>query len=133
MRYSRIHPIGQDGEAAALDLIRALDSNERFRRDTRLGAIFHPGKICFRDISPTDSLHIVIDGDRVSAHVDEISPLVIRSDGSSRYSWGRVFAHNLIGALAGIARRARGQHGLQRCNLHCHTEWVDEGREAHCA
>jgi len=118
--------IEQDQEVAALDLIRSLEKSGRFRRDTHLGAIFHPGKICFREISPTDSLHIIIDGDRVSAHVDEISPLVIRADGSCRYSWGRVVAHNLLIALSDIARRARGQHGLQRCNLRCQAEWVDE-------
>lgn len=122
--------IEQDGEVAALDLIRALEKNERFRRDTHLGAIFHPGKICFREISPTDSLHIVIDGERISAHVDEVSPLVIRPDGSSRYSWGRVVAHNLLLALGDVARRVRRQHGRQRCDLHCQAEWVDE-HEAH--
>lgn len=120
---------GGDEEVVALDLIRALERNGRFRRDTNLGAIFHPGKICFREISPIDSLHIVIDGDRVSAHVDEISPLVLAADGSHRYSWGRVVAHNVVSAAAGLARRLRGQRGLQRCNLHCEVEWVDDDEE----
>src|SRR5882757_9959657 len=79
---------GHDG--GACDMERALDADERFRRDTALGRIYHPGRISFREISPTDSLHVVIRGDKVSAHVDEVSPLVIRPDGSTRYAWGRV-------------------------------------------
>lgn len=121
--------IENDREVVALDIIRALGTNKRFRRDTSLGAIFHPGKICFREISPTDSLHIIIDGDNVSAHVDDISPLVIRADGSHRYSWGRVVAHNAVCAATGLARRIRGQHGLQRCNLRCQVEWFDDDDE----
>ena len=118
---------------ATLDLIRALEQDGRFRRDTRVGAIFHPGKVCFREISPVDSVHVVIAGDHVSVHVDEISPLVIGPDGSSRYSWGRVLAHNLVGALTDVARRLRGERGRQRCDLRCRVEWVDDELEAHCA
>ncbi|MGI8806244.1 MAG: hypothetical protein ACR2KK_00030 [Acidimicrobiales bacterium] len=121
---------GQLDTAARCNLLKALDGNARFRRDSLLGGIFHPGKLSYREISPTDSLHIVIYGDKVSAHVDEISPLRIRPDGSSRYAWGRVLAHNLLIVIGDAARRARGLHGDQRCNLHCQAEWVDDVADA---
>ena len=104
---------------AACDLNAALEANPRFRRDSVLGGIFHLGRISFREISPTDSVHIVIRGDRVSAHVDDVSPLVVRPDGSSRYAWGRVVTHNLAVLVADVSRRIRGLQGHQRCNLRC--------------
>ena len=79
---TRVVTTGHDGGGTPLDLVRALEANDRFRRDTGLGGIFHPGKISYREISPTNSLHIVIDRDLVSAHVARISPLILRRDGS---------------------------------------------------
>ena len=117
------------GGVAGCDLVRALEADGRFRRDTFLGGVFHPGRVCYREISPIDSLHVVIRGDRVSAHVDEISPLVIRPDGSHRYAWGRVVAHNLLVLLADVARRVRGQEERPRCDLRCQAEWVDDAPE----
>ena len=116
----------QDSAVARCDLLKALEANGRFRRDSVLGGIFHPGKISYREVSPTDSLHILIDGDKVSAHVDDVSPLRVRPDGSSRYAWGRVVAHNLLVLTADAARRLRGQRGAQRCDLHCEVEWADD-------
>jgi hypothetical protein len=116
---------------APCDLMKALEANPRFRRDSLLGGIFHLGKTSYREISPTDSLHIVIDGEKVSAHVDEVSPLRLRADGSSRYAWGRVVAHNLLAAAADAARRIRRQRGAKRCDLQCQVEWFDD--EAECA
>lgn len=118
--------VGGHVEQAGCDLVRTLDADGRFRRDTFFGGIFHPGRVCFREISPTDSLHVVIRGQQVSAHVDEVSPLVIRPDGTSRYAWGRVAAHNALVLLGDLSRRVRGQHGQQRCDLHCDIEWVDD-------
>ncbi len=111
---------------ATCDLLKALEANPRFRRDSLLGGIFHLGRISYREVSTTDSLHIVIAGEQVSAHVDEISPLRVQADGSSRYAWGQVLAHNLLVLIGDAARRVRGQHGLQRCDLHCKAEWVDD-------
>jgi len=113
-------------DIATCDLLKALEANPRFRRDSLLGGIFHLGRISYREVSPTDSLHIVIAGEQVSAHVDEISPLRVQADGSSRYAWGRVLAHNLLVLIGDTARRVRGQHGLQRCDLHCNVEWFDD-------
>ena len=120
-------PVALDlGNMATCDLLKALEANPRFRRDSLLGGIFHLGRISYREVSTTDSLHIVIAGEQVSAHVDEISPLRVQPDGSSRYAWGRVLAHNLLVVIGDAARRLRGQHGEQRCNLHCNVEWVDD-------
>ena len=118
-------PIDLEG-IATCDLLKALEANPRFRRDSLIGGIFHLGRISYREVSATDSLHIVIAGEQVSAHVDEISPLRVQADGSSRYAWGRVLAHNLLVLIGDAARRVRGQHGLQRCDLHCNVEWFDD-------
>ncbi|MCA1691504.1 MAG: hypothetical protein LC733_04610 [Actinobacteria bacterium] len=76
-----------------------LDAGGRFHRDSALGRIFHPGSVSFREISPKDSLHIsVLPGNRLSVHVDRLSPLVVRAD-RCRYSAARV---------VGGGRRSRG-------------------------
>jgi hypothetical protein len=90
-------------------LVRALDSSARFRRDTGYGAIYHRGKVSYRELSPTNSIHVVIDGNRLSAHVDRISPLKRRADGSSRYSMARVVAHNVSGIREDVTRRISGR------------------------
>lgn len=112
------------------DLIRALDANPRFRRDSLLGGIFHLGRMSYREIAPVDSLHIVIKGDQVSAHVDDVSPLIVRGDGSCRYAWGRVLVHNVLVMASDVTRRIRGLQGRQRCNLRCTTELVEDGRSS---
>jgi len=119
----------EDGNVTTADplgLIRALEASDRFQRDTRLGAIFHPGKVSYRETSPTNSLHILIDGNHVSAHVDEVSPLRCSTDGSAHYAWGPVIVHNMAGLFADLGRRLRGRHGEQRCGLECEVVWVDD-------
>ena len=117
---------GDDAGDSVCDLITALEASPDFRRDSLLGGIFHPGYVSFRELSPVDSVHIVIRGNRVSAHVDDVSPLRLRSDGTARYAWGRVLAHNVSVLLTDIARRIRGLHGLQRCNLRCEAQVVPD-------
>jgi len=107
-------------------LIKTLEASDRFRRDGRIGGIFHPGRISFRELSPEDSLHIVIDGDNVSAHVDEVSPIRCTPGGNARYSALLVLAHNVSGSLASLGRRLRGVHGSHRCSLGCEMVWVDD-------
>lgn len=109
-----------------LRLRGALERSGRFRRDTTLGGIFHQGKISLREVCRTDSLHITIDGNRISAHVDRISPLNCRPGARSQYSLAAVLAHNLAGLGAELARRIRGRHGRHRCQLECEVVWVDE-------
>lgn len=116
-----------------MGLIRALEAGGRFRRDGRISGIFHPGRISYREVSARDSLHIVIDGSRVSSHLDEVSPLKCGPDGAWSYSWPRVLAHNLSGCAADVGRRLRGLHGQQRCNLGCEMVWVDDDQIAELA
>lgn len=107
-------------------LIRTLEQSERFHRDGRLGGIFHPGRLSYRERCPRDSLHIIIDGEKVSVHVDEVCPLRCGPDAPAGYSWARVLTHNLAGLRGDVSRRLRGMHGLQRCNLGCEMVWVDD-------
>ncbi len=122
-------PPAEDAALTSTDplaLFRALEGSDRFHRDTPLGGIFHRGKISFREITATDSLHIVIDGNRISAHVDEISPLDVGDTGPVRYSLARVLAHNVAVARGDLMRRLRGTRGQQRCNMACEVVWVDD-------
>ena len=116
----------EPGGAAADALIETLEASSRFRRDGRLGRIFHPGKVSYRELSPTNSLHVIVGGGRLSAHVDDICPLRLAPDGSARYSWLPVFRHNISGFLADLGRRLQGRHGEERCNLVCEAVWVDD-------
>lgn len=92
-------------------LLRDLEQTGRFRRDTRLGAIFHPGQVSLREVAPANSLHISIgEGNRVSAHIDRYSPLSSNQpDGRCRYSLPRVAAHNLSGIVADVSRLLPGR------------------------
>lgn len=110
-------------------LVKTLDASERFRRDTGIGRLYHWGKISFREVASTNSLHVIIDGNRVSAHVDEISPLRCERGGTGRYSLWAVVAHNVSGIRADLGRRLRGRHGEQRCNMECEVVWVDDEAE----
>jgi hypothetical protein len=114
-------------------LIRTLETSARFRRDGPIGGIFHPGRISFRELSPRDSLHIIIDGNRVSAHVDDVCPVRCRTEDASGYTAALVIAHNLSGMLADLGRRIRGLHGTQRCNLGCEMVWVEDDEIAELA
>lgn len=105
---------------------RALDDSDRFHRDTSLGRIFHPGKASFREIAPTDSLHIVIEGSRLSVHVDRISPLKCRDDGSIGYSLTRVVAHNVAGVGCDVVRLVRRRHPHRRATLELKLAPSDE-------
>lgn len=92
-------------------LLRELEESGRFRRDTRLGAMFHRGKVSMREVSPTHSLHITVGkGNHVSAHVDRYSPLASsQPDQAARYALHRVAAHNLAGIAGGLARLVPGR------------------------
>ncbi len=95
-------------------LTRALDASGRFHRDSRLGRIYHPGAASYRELRPTGSVHIVIDAGQVSVHIDRISPLKRRPDGSVRLSLTRVLAHNVTGVHGALTRRLRRRAGSQR-------------------
>ncbi len=124
-RRSVLSPVEGEG-AAAEALVEALEASSRFRRDGRLGRIFHPGKVSYRELSATNSLHVIVGEGRLSAHVDDICPLRLAPDGSARYSWLPVFRHNIAGFLADLGRRLQGRGGEERCNLVCEAVWVDD-------
>lgn len=106
--------VDEGGWAHLEALTRALDASGRFHRDSRLGRVYHRGAVSYRELRPTDSLHVVIDAGRVWLHIDRISPLKHRPDGSVRLSVTRILAHNLAGAHGDLARRLRRRPGSQR-------------------
>ncbi len=104
-----------------------LDAGGRFHRDSALGRIFHPGAVSFREISPTDSLHVsVLPGNRVSVHVDRVSPLVVRAN-RCRYSVVRAVAHNLAVAVEAVAGFVLRRPCRPRCQFDCEIVWVPDG------
>jgi NRPS condensation-like uncharacterized protein len=106
--------------AGARDLLRMLEHSDHFRRDTKLGRIFHRGKVSFREKSATDSLHVIIDGNHVSAHIDRICPLDLDPGNSAHYSWAGVLAHNRSGMAGDVARLLGWKH--KRCDIGCEGE-----------
>ncbi len=110
-------------------LFQQLEASGRFRRDTPLGGILHRGKLSFREVSPNDSLHVVIDGNRMSVHVDQVCPLDCEAEGPTRYSLIRVLAHNLSDVATSLGRRLQGGHGRHHCQLECEVVWVDDEDE----
>jgi HAD superfamily hydrolase (TIGR01490 family) len=97
-------------------LLRELEDSGRFRRDTRMGAIFHRGQVSLREVSPTHSLHIMVGkGNKVSAHIDRYSPLAANQpEKRARYSLRRVAAHNVVGMAGGLARLIPGRRKRRR-------------------
>ncbi|MGH9155689.1 MAG: hypothetical protein ACRD1K_07655 [Acidimicrobiales bacterium] len=103
-------------------LVCHLEVTGRFHRDGGFGRILHPRSASFREYVPTNSLHIVVDGNHVAAHVDRVSPLGVRPERPPRYSVKRTVAHNLVGAAQDLVSLLRGRQGDHRSELDC--EWV---------
>ena len=113
----------------AVETFRHLESSGHFHRDSGLGRVFHPGGVSLREDVPTNSLHVVIHGNRISAHVDRLSPLGVKPESTrTRYSVRRAVAHNLVGMAQDAVRLLRGRQGDHRCELNC--EWVTSADEA---
>lgn len=104
--------------ADPVGLVRHLEANERFHRDGVAGRILHPGTISFRERVLENSLHILIVGDQVSAHVDRYAPLTLTRSGS-RYSFWRAAAHNAAHLAEDFVRLLTGSRGEHRCVLEC--------------
>jgi len=92
-------------------LVQELEASGRFRRDTRLGSLFHRGKVSLREVSPANSLHITVGkGNRVSAHVDRYSPLATsQPEQGARYALHRIAVHNVTGVVGDLARLIPGR------------------------
>jgi hypothetical protein len=103
-------------------LLRHLDVSGQFHRDSWVGRMYHPGTVSLREDVPTDSLHVSVDGNRVLAHIDEVSPLATDAAGESRYSVRRAVSHNLSGMARDLVLLLRGRQGDHRSELNC--EWV---------
>jgi NRPS condensation-like uncharacterized protein len=116
-------PVGSQTIADPVALLRHLDVSGRFHRDSRFGRVFHRGMVSLRENVPTDSLHVSIDGNHLSAHVDGVSPLA-EEPGRSRYSVRRALMHNLAGMAHDVVLLLRGREGDHRCRLDC--EWVSD-------
>lgn len=107
--------------------LRWLVSSGRFHRDSGLGRVYHPRSVSLRENAPSDSLHIVVSGDIISAHVDRVSPLGGGPGQPSRYSFRQAAVHNVVGAAQDLVRLLRGRKGDHRSHLDCEWEW--EGHE----
>ncbi len=85
------------------ELVRRLETSDRFCRDTR--------EVSFREITRHDSLHVTVRAGReVATHVDRHSPLArCQPGGRCRYSPRRVAAHNVTGALNDVLRLTLGR------------------------
>ena len=100
--------------------LHGLVTSRRFHRDTGLGRLYHPGCVSLRENRPADSLHIVVSGDHISAHVDKVSPL---DKTRPRYSVRAAAAHNIAGAAQDLVRLLRGRKGDHRAHLDCAWQW----------
>jgi len=109
-------------------LLRHLDVTGHFHRDSRAGRVFHAGRVSLRENAPTDSLHVVVDGNHLKAHVDGVSPLAVEPEGRSRYSVRRALAHNLAGMAMDFVWLLRGRQGDHSCVLDC--EWISGASDA---
>jgi len=112
---------GADDPAA---VISSLEITDCLQRDGWFGRIFHPGEVSFRETRPGNSLHLSVDGNRLLAHVDLVSPLKLEKDRGARYSVVRVAAHNLTGMAGDLVRLLRGRQGDHRCELDAEWSWT---------
>lgn len=107
-------------------LLQDLERSGRFHRDTRLGRIFHPGTTSYRELSTTDSVHLVSTSDnRLSVHVDRVSPVLVRGT-RARYSVSRAVAHNAAVIAEAVCRLVRREKSDHRCHLDCEIRWIPD-------
>jgi hypothetical protein len=113
--------------ANARPVFSALERSGRFHRDTVLGRIFHPGTRSFREIASSDSLHIAVSPEnRVSVHIDRVSPLAIREGRPCHYSVLRAVAHNVTMVAEAVVRFLQDKRGAHACHLDCTVVWVPD-------
>ena len=110
-------------------LFHHLESSLRFHRDSGVGRMFHPGRVSFRETRSKDSLHVVIDGNHLTAHVDRVAPLRLRPNRPSRYSLRTAAAHNVAGMAQDLFRMLMGREGDHRSELDCEWVWDQESAD----
>jgi predicted small metal-binding protein len=111
-------------------LFSELDGTALFHRDTALGRVFHPGTLSYREIATRDSLHITVSPEnRVSVHVDRLSPLAVRPGRPCRYSFPRAVAHNVVHVAEAVALLYRRRRLGHRCELDCEVVAVEASPE----
>lgn len=113
-----------------VSLMRTLEHRGRLHRDRPLGRVFHPGKVSFRETRPGNSLHLSVDDNRLSAHVDLVSPLKLEPERASRYSLLRVASHNVTGMAGDVVRLLRGRQGDHTYELDFEFSWAAGDPEA---
>lgn len=106
--------------------LRGLDGDGRFYRDKGIGRLLHPGTVSYREAVPENSLHILVDGDRISAHIDRFSPVGRAGDGSGAYPLWRVVVHNACAIAKELLRLLGGKRGDGRCEPSCQWVGVDD-------
>lgn len=109
----------------AAGLFRDLEARGVLRRDTGIGRIYHPGAVSYRETTAENALHVVVRGDRVSAHIDRVSPIQLTKGGAVRYSLWRVAVHNLAGMAEDCLRALGGRRPDNRCEPACEWAQVD--------
>lgn len=103
-----------------LGLLDHLRGTGRFCRDTVLGGMLHWGEVSLRETSHENSLHVTLSGNRLTAHIDRLSPLVHEhSSWIARYSVTRSVAHTLAHLLDAAGRLLHGRGGEHRLDLTC--------------
>ncbi|MEJ7666324.1 MAG: hypothetical protein WKG07_45825 [Hymenobacter sp.] len=131
-RLSRPFPYTTPGPSglAPRDLLQALrgqlpvsDATASWRGIFHLGRNVVPGD----DSAHQQPAHRHRTATRCRPMWTSVSPLRLRADGTTRYAWGRVVAHNLLAVCADAARRLRRQRAPSAADLHCQVEWFDDG------
>lgn len=107
----------------AAEALRDLEARGVLCRDRGVGRVFHPGAVSYRETVRENALHVIVEGNRVSAHIDWVSPVAFTTDGTARYSVRRVAAHNLAGMAEDVLRVLGGRRPNNRCDPV--GEWVD--------
>lgn len=131
-RPRRVVP-GDDGSRSSDPggLLLGLEADGRFHRDRGLGRIYHLRGVSFRESQPANSLHVTVNGNRLAAHVDRVSPLGITEERGARYSLRRAATHNMRGMVEDLVRLLRGRQGDHRCELNCEWVWDPAESEPH--
>lgn len=115
-------------DSSAAGLISALEATGRYRRDTRLGGILHWGKVSLREVASEESVHLVMEGNRLHAHIDRYSPLNCEERRKRQYSLPAVIVHNVADVVAAGFRALAGRR-RDRCEFTCEKVWVEDTDE----